>query len=275
MRRGTVVLGLVLALVAAACGSGDSGSGGAAAPSTTASESPSPTVGGTARPDPSTKAAARWETVSTFTGAGAAETPEFQILPTAIQWRVRWTCDSGRLRISSQPPPRRPAPLVDDACPKEGTGFSILSGGVRLVVEAAGGWKAIVDQQVDTPIEEPLLPGMVGAPVQAEGGFYPVEREGTGTARIFRLADGRRVLRLEGFEVSQNTDLFVWLSEAERPRTSAAAVTAGRVEIGNLKSTVGSQNYEIPADLPTERIRSIVIWCAPVQIAYTAAALDS
>jgi hypothetical protein len=140
-------------------------------------------------------------------------------------------------------------------------------------VEATGGWKAIVDQQVDTPLEEAPPPGLAGAPVLAEGAFYPVERDGRGTARIARLPDGRRVLRLEGFEVSQNTDLFVWLSEAVRPRTSEAAIGAPRVEVGNLKSTVGSQNYEIPADLPTERIRSIVIWCAPVQVAYTAAAL--
>ena len=275
MRRGVVLKAVVVAFMASACGSGGSGSGGSAAPSSTVPAATSATVVGSGQPGGPPKAAARWETVSTFTGTNAEETPEFQILPTAIQWRVRWTCETGRLRITSLPPPRRPAPLVDDACPKEGTGFSILSGGVRLVVEATGGWKAVVDQQVDTPIEEPLLPGMAGAPVQVEGGFYPVEKEGKGTARIVRLPDGRRVLRLEGFEVSQNTDLFVWLSEAVQPRTSAAAVGAERVEIGNLKSTVGSQNYEIPGDLPTERIRSIVIWCQPVQIAYTAAALSA
>lgn len=268
VRRCLLLVAVLVVLPTPACGSG---SGGNASPPTGAALPP--TVAGPTVTAGAARAAARWETVTTFTGTGASETSEFQILPTAIQWRVRWTCDAGRLRITTSPSPRRPGTVADEACPKEGTGFSILSGGVRLVVEATGGWKAVVDQQVDTPLEEPPLAGMAGAPVVARGDFYPVEKEGKGTARIARLADGRRVLRLEGFEVSQNTDLFVWLSEAERPRTSAAAIEAQRVEIGNLKSTVGSQNYEIPADLPTERIRSIVIWCQPVQIAYTAAAL--
>jgi hypothetical protein len=73
--------------------------------------------------------------------------------------------------------------------------------------------------------------------------------------------------------VAQNTDLFVWLSEARQPRTSAEAVGAGRVSVGNLKSTLGNQNYEVPPDVPTERIRSVVIWCEPVAIAYSAAIL--
>jgi hypothetical protein len=37
---------------------------------------------------------------------------------------------------------------------------------------------------------------------------------------------------------------------------------------------VGNQNYEVPPDVPTERIRSIVIWCEPVSVAYIAAPLD-
>jgi len=274
VRRGVLLVAVVVALMASACGSGGSGPNGSAVPATTTGAG-GPLGGsvGPSGPTGATKAAARWETVETFAGTGAYETPEFQILPTAVQWRVRWTCDAGRVRITTSPPPRRPAAMVDEGCPREGTGFSILSGGVRLVVEATGAWKAIVDQQVDTPLDEPPPAGMEAAAVVAQGGFYAVEKEGRGTARLSRLADGRRVLRLEGFEVSQNTDLFVWLSEAVQPRTSVAAIEAERVEIGNLKSTIGSQNYDIPADLPTERIRSIVIWCQPVQIAYTAAAL--
>ena len=177
------------------------------------------------------------------------------------------------MRITATPPPRRPGPVVDAGCPKQGEAFSIQTGRVRFSVQTPGPWRAIVDQQVDTPLDEPLPPDVASAPVVAQGSFYKVERDGKGTARIHRLPDGRRVLRLEGFEVSHNTDLFVWLSEARRPATSAEAVNAGKVSIGNLRSTLGNQNYEIPASVPTERIRSIVIWCEPISVAYTAAAL--
>lgn len=140
-------------------------------------------------------------------------------------------------------------------------------------MDASGPWKAVIDQQLNTPLDEPPPPELSTAPVVGQGSFYNIEKEGKGTVRLHRLPGERRILRLEGFEVSQNTDLFVWLSEAAQPRTSAEAVAAAKVSIGNLKSTVGNQNYEIPPGVPTERIPSVVIWCEPVAIAYSAASL--
>jgi hypothetical protein len=264
-RRAVLAL---LALALAGCGGTDDGPG--AAPTTTAATSPATTAPDQPR---EARAAARWETVNTFSGSGAFQTPEFTILPTAIQWRVRFTCATGTLRITSMPPPRRPGPVVDTPCPKEDIGYSIVTGPVRLSIEAAGQWRAVVDQQIDTPLDEPLLPGMTPDRVVASGSFYKVEVQGEGTAKLYSLADGRRILRFEGFKTGENTDLFVWLSEAARPMNSAEALNTPFVEIANLKSTLGTQNYEIPASLPTEKIRSIVIWCQPVAIAYAAAPL--
>ncbi len=269
-------MALVLALALAGCGGGsddgdrDGDGDGDRAPATSAPAADTPT---TVASGP--RAAARWETVTTFNGNGPFQSPEFSILPNAIQWRVRYTCSTGTMRITSIPPPRRPAPVVDAACPKEAEGYSIVTGQVRIAVEATGQWKAVVDQQVDTPLDEPLLPGMTPDRVVAQGSFYKVEVRGEGTAQLYRLADGRRILRFENFVTGENTDLFVWLSEARRPTTSAEAINNPYVEIANLKSTIGTQNYEIPAAIPTDRIRSIVIWCAPVSIAYAAAGLGT
>jgi hypothetical protein len=267
MGRRTVRALVVLALALAGCG-GDPGDTAPNTPATTAAPvaGPTTTAGGP-------KSAARWETVTTFNGTGAFQTPEFTILPNAIQWRVRFTCATGTLKIHSIPPPRRPAPVVDATCPKEDSGYSIVTGPVRMSIEATGTWKAVVDQQVDTPLEEPLLPGMTPDRVIAQGSFYKVEVRGEGTAKLYRLPDGKRILRFENFETGENTDLFVWLSEAPKPANSAEAVGTPHVEIANLKSTIGSQNYEIPASIPTEKIKSVVIWCEPVRIAYAAVAL--
>ena len=65
----------------------------------------------------------------------------------------------------------------------------------------------------------------------------------------------------------------MWLSEAARPRTTKQAVRADHREFAPLKATIGSQNYLLPKDADADSIRSIVIWCEPVRIAYTAAAL--
>ena len=263
------VTALLAAVLLAACS--DGGGSSTRAVDTTATTTAVSTPNSVA-PD-GVRAAHRWETVTTFTGSGPFQSPEFTILQSAVQWRVRYSCTTGTLRIVSTPPPRRPGPVVDTACPKESEGYSIVTGPVRIAVEATGDWRAVVDQQVETPLDEPLLPGMAQATVLAESSFYGVEKEGKGTARLYQLADGRRIVRFEGFETSQNTDLFVWLSQAARPATSKDITDVPRVELGNLKSTLGTQNYEIPRTVPTEAIRSVVIWCAPLAIAYSAANL--
>lgn len=283
------VTGLVALLVlATATGCGGSSGGGQ-----TASTPATKATGATTSTTTSTRSAPRWETVTTFTGIGTSTTGQFSILPGAIQWRARWSCQSGRMKLTSVPPPRRGEPMVDGECTGTATskesagdqevgtgrqsdgpmGYSIITGVVRLAVVASGPWEITIDQQIDTPLMEPPLPAMATAKVLGEGDFYDVEMQGKGTARIYQLADGSRVLRLEDFEVSHNTDLFVWLSEAAAPRTSKDTVAAPHVELGNLKSTLGDQNYVLPADLAPERIRSIVIWCEPVRIAYAASAL--
>lgn len=163
--------------------------------------------------------------------------------------------------------------MVDAACPGEAIGYSIVSGSVRLKVEATGPWELVVDQQIDIPLREPPLEGMASAPVLARGEFYNVEMEGKGTATLYRMPEGRLAVRFEDFQVSNNTDLFLWVSAAAEPRTSADAVSSEHIVVGNLRSTLGSQNYVLPADITPDRARSLVIWCQPVSVAYIAAAL--
>jgi len=260
-------MGGVLVIVAA-CGRG-SGSTPASTAQVTASRGPAPGAPVTT----GLRAAPRWETVTTLTGIGASDTAPFTILDDSIQWRVRWSCDTGRLRLASEPPPRRPAPLVEATCPGRGEGFAIVTGSVRLKVEASGPWRVVVDQQVDAPLREAPFEGMASAPVLGQGTFYDVEKMATGTARLYQRADGARVLRLEAFAVTTNVDLFVWLSEARAPRTSADAVAVPHVVLGNLKSTVGDQSYVLPPDLPPTKVASIVIWCEVTRNAYAAASI--
>ena len=263
-------MALAVVLVAAGCGPASTDLA-TDEPPTTAAPSPPPEAVPADAPGP--RASPRWEPVATFTGEAATQTPAFTIAADALQWRVRWRCETGTLQVTSTPPPRRGDPIVDGACPGSSEGFAIHTGKITLGVDAAGPWEAIVEQQVDTPLDEPPLPGMASASVLARGEFYEIENPGSGVATVFGLADGRRVLRLEDFETVATVDLFVWLSEAVDPRTSEDTVNAEYVDLGPIKSTLGNQNYEIPADVATGDIRSIVIWCEPVRIAYTAAAL--
>lgn len=221
------------------------------------------------------KAAPRWEAIARLTGSGPA-TRSFTVARGAIQWRVRWRCERGRLELSSASGAAgRRRPLASAACPRSGTHGDVGTGRMTLGVRTPGRWRAVVEQQVDTALHEPPLATMraPGARVIARGRFYDIERFGRGEARLYQLASGRLALRLDKFVTSANVDLHLWLSRASKPRTTVQADRAGHRDVALLKSTLGEQNYLLPVGTTPAGVRSVVIWCEPVQIAYTAATL--
>jgi hypothetical protein len=268
--RGRAALALSALLAVAGCG-GDDGNGAAKGrgdPFTEVSREPSLTR--TAR-----RAAPRWVQVARFGGDSPAR-HAVTIAGGAIQWRARWRCSSDRLALTVQPQPRSAPDRPGGRCPGSGDVTWVQTGRQELRVAASGRWSVVVEQQIDTPIAEPPLAAMrdPGARLLASGSFAGVERTGSGRARLYRLANGRGALRLDPFRTSSNTDLFVWLSTAARPRTTKQVVKARRLgPLIALKSTIGSQNYLLPRSVDPRRVRSVAIWCAPIQIVYTTAAL--
>ena len=79
---------------------------------------------------------------------------------------------------------------------------------------------------------------------------------GAGTATVYELTDGSRVLRLEDFDVSNGPDLEVHLVPGADVRGPG-----GGVQLADLKGNVGNQNYDIPADLDLTGDWTILIWC--------------
>lgn len=217
------------------------------------------------------RAAPRWEEILTLSGDGPA-TEEFPIPEDVLQWRVRYRCDAGQLQMELDTDADEP--MLDVECPDEGEAFSIETGIVELAIEASDPWEATIEQQVDTVHEEPPLEGMDQAEVLATGEFYGVERSGEGTATLYRMPDGELALRFTDFQTVASPDLFVWVSESDEPMTSEDVFEAPHVDLGAITTTFGTQNYVLPDDVDPEQIGSIVIWCAPLQIAYAAAALQ-
>lgn len=266
--RLTLGLGAATAMTIAIAGCGDS-----AEPAAQAKDPfqavPKETI--VAPPD---RAAPRWEPVTSFSGSGAT-TKTVNISEDAIQWRVRWRCEGGRMAITVSPAPRSGSARAAGDCTGGGEHSWVTSGRRELRVQASGPWRIEVEQEVDTALHEPPLPAMKSpdAKILARGDFYKIDRRGTGSARLYRLPNGRLALRMENFSTEPNTDLFVWLSEARRPRNTREAFRAPHIEAAALKSTLGDQNYMLPRGLDASKIRSIVIWCEPVQNAYTAATL--
>jgi hypothetical protein len=94
---------------------------------------------------------------------------------------------------------------------------------------------------------------------------------GSGTATIYELEDGSRVLRFEEFEVTNGPDLHVYLVPAENAGDEVSV--EGYVDLGELKGNIGDQNYEIPADVDVSEFQSVVIWCEPFAVVFSVASL--
>ncbi|MEA2685597.1 MAG: hypothetical protein QOE93_792 [Actinomycetota bacterium] len=217
------------------------------------------------------KAAPRWEEVAAFKGTGDVRTTAFAIDAAALQWRVTVTCTDGTVGVALD---GDEGPLAElDRCPGSTFGFSIRTGPATLAVDATGTWEVVVDQQLDTAVAEPALAGMVDAARVAHGDFYGIDQKGSGTAALYDLPGGGIALRFDPFLVTRNSDLFVWVSEAPAPRTSEEARRTPHVQIDRLTATAGAQNYVLPETVDRERVRSVVVWCEPVQTAYAAASL--
>ena len=84
---------------------------------------------------------------------------------------------------------------------------------------------------------------------------------GRGTARLIESAPDTWIVRFEDFSVRNGPDLYVYLSP------DPEGYAKGALELGTLKATDGSFNYEVPAGTDVSALRSVVIWCKQFAVA--------
>ena len=133
---------------------------------------------------------------------------------------------------------------------------------------------AAVDAPVDEEMPEPMASPT--APVQVKvGSFTDADRfhKGSGSATIYRGADGALLLRFEDFNVTNGPALHVILSPHPNARNSEEVHLKGYVDLGDLKGNVGNQNYPLPSDLDVSTIGSVIIYCEPFSVVFSVAPL--
>jgi hypothetical protein len=126
------------------------------------------------------------------------------------------------------------------------------------------------------PEAEQAMPEMSSPVVAARGTFNEIDaiHKGSGSAIIYQLADNRRVLRLEDFRVTNGPQLHVLLVRSPEPR-AGADIGTDYIDLGPLKGNVGNQNYEIPAEVDLGQYGSVVIYCIPFSVVFSAAKLSA
>ena len=129
-----------------------------------------------------------------------------------------------------------------------------------------------VDKSVNEsfPIAGPEL-----GQVRSQGMFHAAAHETKGTAAIYELPNGKRVLRLTGFETSNGPDVHVLLGKAADASDNDAVKDAGYVDLGSLKGNIGDQNYDIPTDVSLSDFNSVTIWCNRFNVNFGTAPLGA
>jgi hypothetical protein len=112
---------------------------------------------------------------------------------------------------------------------------------------------------------EPAAPA--GNVALARGSFTSGEHETSGKATLIRLAKGRTVLTLTGFETSPGPDLRVYLV------TGGPDDLGQVVDLGGLKGNKGNQQYDVSRSFDRKRHRTVVIWCRAFSVAFGSARL--
>jgi hypothetical protein len=109
--------------------------------------------------------------------------------------------------------------------------------------------------------------------VVTQGAFRGLAHETKGTAAIYQLADGKRTLRLSGFETSNGPDVHVYLTAGDVGKGNEAIKEAGFIDLGSMKGNKGDQNYDIPAAVDLSKYKNVTIWCARFGVNFGQAAL--
>lgn len=150
-------------------------------------------------------------------------------------------------------------------------GLAFLIGGI--------GWYLFRPERlfVNATVNEqfPVTTGAVSPQAVTSGRFHGVAHQGAGTATIYQLADGKRMLRFTEFATSNGPDVQVYLVAAPDASDNETVTKAGFVHIGPLKGNLGDQNYDLPADLDLTKYQAVTIWCRRFGVNFATAPLTT
>jgi hypothetical protein len=131
--------------------------------------------------------------------------------------------------------------------------------------------RLVVNRQVDEAM--PVAQGGSSPQPLESGSFYSILHPTAGTATIYQMGDGTRVLRLTSFSTSNGPDVHVYMVAADDAKDAASVEKAGFVDLGVIKGNIGDQNYALGSNLDLAKYRAVSIWCKRFSVNFGAAAL--
>ena len=121
--------------------------------------------------------------------------------------------------------------------------------------------------------ELPTTAGGSSAQTLASGTFHSVLHPTEGTATIYRIGDGSRVLRFTNFRTSNGPDVHVYMVAAEDAKDNAIVQRAGFIDLGSMKGNIGDQNYALGSEVDLSKYRAVSVWCKRFSVNFGTASL--
>src|SRR5580698_8073676 len=131
--------------------------------------------------------------------------------------------------------------------------------------------RLVVNRRVDEAM--PSTQGSSSPQPLASGQFYSVLHPTAGTATIYRMGDGTRVLRFTNFTTSNGPDVHVNMVASDDAKDAATVEQAGFIDLGVIKGNVGDRNYALAGDLDSAKYRAASMWCKRFSVNFGAAPL--
>ena len=138
--------------------------------------------------------------------------------------------------------------------------YVAVVGIVALLTVGCGNVESQSQESETQPQAETVAETPAAGNVQASGAFIDAEHPTKGTASII-TENGKKYIQFDDkFKSDSGPDLFVILHKDDKlPITGIKE--ADYVSIAALKSTNGSQKYEIPENVDLANFKSVAIWC--------------
>jgi len=127
---------------------------------------------------------------------------------------------------------------------------------------------------VNAKVNEAMPAGLANG-LLTSGSFHGVAHKSRGSASIYQLGSGKRILRFTNFETSNGPDVRVYLVATKDASDSETVKRAEFVEVGALKGNIGDQNYEVSSDLDLNKYRAVTIWCKRFAVNFATAPLTT
>jgi hypothetical protein len=134
-----------------------------------------------------------------------------------------------------------------------------------LVIVLFAAWYAFRPEGlfIDRRVHDELPTAKGGTSLQsvAWGSFHSVVHPTQGTAAIYEIGDGSRVLRFTDFKTTNGPNVHVYMVAANDAKDNASVRRAGFIDLGPIKGNVGDQNYTFGPEVDLSKYRAVSVWC--------------